>query len=114
MAEIDAIIADWTRPYTSAEILSRLHESGVPAGLVYEPEDMLNDPHFAARESLATVKDERHGELVMQGVVPKFVDTPSDIRWPGQALGADTDAVLTDLLGLDGVRIAQLRSEGVI
>jgi crotonobetainyl-CoA:carnitine CoA-transferase CaiB-like acyl-CoA transferase len=114
MHEIDALIADWTRHHSSADILMRLHEAGVPAGLVYEPRDMLEDPHFAARESLAKVKDERHGELVMQAVVPKLGETPGSIRWAGQALGADTDAVLTELLGLSAEQIDELRSTGVI
>lgn len=114
MAEIDAIIADWTRDQTSSEILTRLHEAGVPAGLVYQPQDMLTDPQFLARDSVVTVKDDRHGELSMQAIVPKLSDTPGGIRWAGQALGADTEAVLTDLLGLSAERIGELRAQSVI
>ena len=114
MAEIDAIIADWTRPQASVQVLDLLHKAGVPAGLVYEPRDMLADPHFAARESLAKVKDDRHGELVMPAPVPKFSHTPGAVRWPGQALGADTEAVLTDLLGLSAEEIDDLRRQAVI
>jgi formyl-CoA transferase len=114
MAEIDAIIAGWTRHHTSADVLSRLHEAGVPAGLVYEPRDMLADPHFAARESLARVKDERHSELVMQAVVPKLSETPGSIRWAGPRLGADTSAVLSEVLGLSNEEIEQLHRRNVI
>jgi formyl-CoA transferase len=114
MAEIDAIIADWTRHHTSADVLARLHEAGVPAGLVYEPPDMLADPHFAARESLARVKDERHGELVMQAVVPKLSETPGSIRWAGPPLGADTDSVLKEVLELSEEEIEELRRQNVI
>jgi len=86
----------------------------VPAGLVYEPKDMLADPHFAARRSIETVKDGRHGELTMQAVVPRLSETPGEIRFAGQALGAETDAVLTDLLGLTAEAVAALRDSGVI
>ena len=100
MHAIDTIIAGWTERFGAAELLDKLHAAGVPAGLVYEPKDMLADPHFTARRSIETVKDGRHGELTMQAVVPRLSETPGEIRWAGQSLGAETDAVLTDLLGL--------------
>ena len=56
MHEIDMIVAGWTQRFRSVELLEKLHASGVPAGLVYEPRDMLDDPHFQARGSLQTVR----------------------------------------------------------
>ena len=38
------------RTFTAEDLLTRLHEAGVPAGLVYEPKDMFADPHFVARD----------------------------------------------------------------
>ena len=75
---------------------------------------MLDDPHFQARGSLQTVADERHGELTMQAVVPRLSETPGGVGWAGPALGADTDAVLTELLGLRGEQVEKLRADGVI
>ena len=114
MTEIDTIIAGWTQRFDSATLLAKLHETGVPAGGVYEPKDMLEDPHFQARHSLDTVRDERHGELTMQAVVPRLSETPGSIRWAGQALGADTDAVLGELLGLTDEDVEKLRGRGVV
>ncbi len=114
MTEIDTIIAGWTQRFGTAELLDRLHEAGVPAGGVYEPKDMLEDPHFQERGSLQTVQDERHGELTMQAVVPRLSSTPGTIRWAGRALGADTDAVLGELLELTDDEVAKLRSKGVL
>jgi formyl-CoA transferase len=114
MKEIDEIISNWARRHTSSDLLAHLHDAGVSAGLVYEPKDMIADPHFTARGSLATVEDDRHGALTMQDVVPKFGQTPCDIRWAGQGLGADTDAVLTEILGLRPEQISDLRRAAVI
>ena len=114
MHEIDTIVAGWTQPFRSAELLDKLHAAGVPAGLVYEPKDMLDDPHFQERGSLQTVRDERHGELTMQAVVPRLSDTPGTIRSAGPALGADTESVLTQLLGRSAADVAALRDKGVI
>jgi formyl-CoA transferase len=114
MAEIDGIVAEWTGAQASSELLERLHAAGVPAGLVYQPKDMLDDPQFTARGSIATVHDERRGELRMQNVVPKLSETPGEIRWTGRPLGADTDEVLTELLGLTAEQVEKLRAQGVI
>jgi len=114
VAEIDAIVTAWTLTHSSAEVLARLHEAGVPAGLVYEPKDMLEDPHFAARESLVRVADEKYGEIVMQGVFPRLSETPGRVRRAGPPLGADTDDVLRELLGLGPAEIERLRSGHVI
>jgi crotonobetainyl-CoA:carnitine CoA-transferase CaiB-like acyl-CoA transferase len=114
MAEIDAIIAEWAQQHDSADLQDRLNAAGVPAGLVYQPKDMLDDPHFAARGSIAMVKDERRGEIAMPAIVPKLSETPGEIRWTGRPLGADTDAVLTELLGLSAEQLEKLRSRGVI
>jgi crotonobetainyl-CoA:carnitine CoA-transferase CaiB-like acyl-CoA transferase len=114
MAEIDGIIAEWAQRFDSADLLALLTEAGIPAGLVYEPKDMLDDPQFVARGAIAVVEDERRGELAMPAVVPKLSETPGEIRWTGRPLGADTDAVLTDLLGLTAEQLDELRSKGVL
>jgi formyl-CoA transferase len=114
VAEIDAIVTAWTLTHSSAQVLARLHEAGVPAGLVYEPRDMLGDPHFAARGSLVRVPDEKYGEIVMQGVFPRLSETPGGVRRAGPPLGADTDEVLRELLGLGPAEIGRLRSGHVI
>jgi formyl-CoA transferase len=113
-AELDGIIAGWTRERRAAEALDALHEAGVPAGLVYEPADMLADPHFAARGSIARVPDEEFGEVAMPAVVPRLSATPGSIRAPAPRLGEHTDAVLTELLGLGPQELADLRAAGVI
>jgi formyl-CoA transferase len=114
VADIDAIVTAWTLTRSSAEVLARLHEAGVPAGLVYEPKDMLDDPHFAARESLVRVADEKYGEIVMQGVFPRLSQTPGRVRRAGPPLGADTDDVLRELLGLEPEQICRLRNDQII
>lgn len=113
-AELDAIIAGWTRPRSAAGTLEVLHRAGVPAGLVYEPGDMLEDPHFRARDSIVHVPDEEFGEVAMPAVVPRLSATPGSVRARAPRLGEHTDAVLTELLGLSEQEIADLRSGGVI
>ena len=103
----------WTQQFSSAELLSKLHAGGVPSGLVYEPADMIADPHFQARQSLVEVPDDDHGSIVMPAVAPRLSETPGTIRWGGPLLGEHTDDVLASA-GLTADDIAKLHASGVI
>ncbi|GAO55042.1 CaiB/BaiF CoA-transferase family protein [Novosphingobium sp. MD-1] len=93
--ELDGLIGEWTKTLTIAELEARMIEAGVPAGRVYDAEDMMADPHFAARDALVKVDDAEFGEVTMQGVFPKLSDTPGSIRRPAPlAVGQDTADVL--------------------
>ncbi|WOF44649.1 CoA transferase [Sphingopyxis indica] len=98
--ELDALIGDWTRTMTIAELEAKMIEAGVPAGRVYDAEDMFADPHFAAREALVTLPDAEFGEVTMQGVFPKLSATPGSVRRPAPLeVGQDTEEVLKRWLG---------------
>lgn len=101
--ELDALIGEWTATMTIAELEAKMVAAGVPAGRVFDAEDMLADPHFAAREALVTVADEELGEIRMQGVFPKLSATPGSVRRPAPlTVGQDTDNVLRRWLGREG------------
>ncbi|MPT23829.1 MAG: hypothetical protein E2577_13010, partial [Starkeya sp.] len=98
--ELDSLIGEWTKTMTIAELEARMIEAGVPAGRVFDAEDMMADPHFAARDALVTVDDAEFGEVTMQGVFPRLSDTPGSIRRPAPlVIGQDTADVLKRWLG---------------
>jgi crotonobetainyl-CoA:carnitine CoA-transferase CaiB-like acyl-CoA transferase len=103
----------WTQQFSSAELLAKLQAGGVPSGLVYEPADMMADPHFQARQSLVEVPDDDHGSIVMPAVAPRLSETPGRVRWRGPLLGQHTDDVLA-AAGLHAADIAKLHETGVI
>ena len=110
---LDGLVADWTRTLDAAAIVDRLAAAGVPAGLAYTAPDMLADPHFRAREAIVRVPDARLGEIAMQGVFPRLVESPGAIRHAGPALGEHTAPVLAEWLGLDEAAIASLRERRI-
>src|SRR3546814_13347837 len=61
-AELDALIGEWTATMTLAELEAKMVETGVPAGRVYDAEDMNADPHFAARDPPVGAEERRVGE----------------------------------------------------
>lgn len=113
-AELDALIADWTRSWNAVELLDHCEQHGVPAGRIYRVPDMLNDPQFQARETIVKVDHPEFPNLQMQNVFPRFSETQGEIRWPGPGLGQHTEQVLSGWLQYDSVRIAGLRETGVV
>jgi crotonobetainyl-CoA:carnitine CoA-transferase CaiB-like acyl-CoA transferase len=112
--ELDALINDWTKGFTSADLLALMEAHGVPAGKIFKAPDMLEDPHFAAREALVKVEHPTFKNIVMQNVFPKLSATPGEVEWPGPALGAHNEEVYGGILGLDSAQRAALADEGVI
>jgi len=114
MKELDALIADWTETIDLDELERILNDHGVPCGLIYRPPEMLNDPHFQAREAIVEVPDPVFGRLKMQNVAPRLSDTPGGIRHAGPELGADNDYVYRDLLALGDEMMEDYRKRGII
>lgn len=113
-AELDDLISAWTATLVADELLELMNADGVPAGRIYKAADMLEDPHFVARESIVQVPDQNFGQLKMQNVVPKMSLTPGSIRWTGPELGQHNDAVYGELLGIDSETLADLAERGII
>jgi formyl-CoA transferase/succinyl-CoA--D-citramalate CoA-transferase len=112
--ELDAEIAQWTVGMRASELLDRLHDHHVPAGLINQAPDLVTDPHIAARDMIVRLAAGFERAVPMAGVVPKLSRTPGAIRHPGPELGADTDAVLRDLAGCGDAELVGLRDAGVI
>jgi formyl-CoA transferase len=113
-AELDALIGAWTGTKVCREVLDLMERAGVPAGLIYRAPEMLNDPHFQAREAIVNVPHADFGTLRMQNVAPKLSETPGGIRWSGPDLGEHNEEVYLGILAMARERFDQLRASGVI
>ncbi len=111
---LDVIMADWFRTRTCDEIMRLFDAAHVVAGPVLTIADIVQDPHYAARGDIVAVPDDDFGEVRMQGVVPRFVATPGEVRHAGRSLGADNRAIYLDRIGLQEAELAQLVESGVI
>jgi len=110
---LDAVIATWTSARTMDEILARLDAADVPAGRIYSVADIVEDPHYAAREMILPTELPGDVTVKMPGITPKLSETPGEVRWSGPTLGQHTDEVLEGL-GLQAGDIAQLRRSGAV
>lgn len=112
---LDTLIGAWAKDKTIADIEALMIAHAVPVGKVYRPKDMLDDPQYAARESIIEVPSDRFETVKMQNVFPKMSKTQGKVRWSGtHELGAHTEEVLTELLDLTPEQIERLRSSGIV
>ena len=113
--ELDAAISRWTQGLDGGPAAQILAEADVPSTLIYTIEDCANDIQFKARDMICAVADPNFGQVLHPGIVPKISGSePGGISWPGPDVGAHTDHVLGDLLGMSGSDIRALRAEQVI
>ncbi|MDJ0979664.1 MAG: CoA transferase [Erythrobacter sp.] len=112
--ELDELIGAWTQQHTSAEVLAKCEEHGVPAGNIYRAPEMLQDPHFAAREAIIEREHPRYENFKMQNVAPKLSATPGHVEWVGPDLGEHNEAIYGELLGMDSQTMADLEARGII
>ncbi|MDT4820153.1 CaiB/BaiF CoA transferase family protein [Achromobacter agilis] len=111
---LDEIIAGWFRERDCAAVMALFEEAEVVAGPVLDISDIVRDPHYQARENIVSVSDDDFGEVRMQGVVPRFLDTPGEVRHAGRALGADNREIYQGLLGMSPQEFDALTAQGVI
>jgi formyl-CoA transferase len=112
--ELDALINEWTKTIDLAPLEALLTDHGVPCGLIYTAPDMLQDPHFKARNAIVDVPHPVFGSLKMQNVAPRLSDTPGAVRHAGPELGEHTEDVLKGILGIASERLDDWRARGII
>ena len=111
---VDACVAEWTGTQTAADLLRNCEQGQVPCGLLMSIKDIFADPHYAERENIARLSVPGLGTVAVPNVVPRLTVTPGAADSVGPALGANTDEILSQLLGLDGARLDDLRARKVI
>ena len=111
-AEVDAIVAGWTKERTKHEAMAQLSAVGVPAGAVLDTQELIDEPSFYERGVLQQMT---HGErtMVMPTWPVRFDGVPTKVE-PAPLLGEHTAAVLADWLGLDATAVATLRQDGIV
>ncbi len=111
--EIDRAISAWTATLESDEVVERLAAEAVPAGPIYSVADMARDPHFQARGLFESVEIDGK-PLQVPAITPRLSATPGRTDWPGPEVGAHTEEILGERLGLSRAEIETLRREGIV
>ncbi len=108
------LVSEWTQRHTLEELETLLREALVPASRIFDLADIFKDPHYEARAMIVAPEDPELGPVAMANVVPRLSRTPGAVRWAGRDVGADTEAVLTEELGLSRSELDALAAADII
>lgn len=114
IGELNDVIATWIAGKPVEAVIKRLDEHKLAYSLIYNIADIVADPHYAARESIASVHTPRAGDVKMPAVVPKLSRTPPGPIQPAPALGEHNREVFIGLVGLTSEEFADYVAREVI
>lgn len=113
--ELDGLIGAWSSTMTAAELTQHLDDHGVVVGPINSIADLVEDPHFQAREMFLTVKDDFFGDFKVPGFAPRLTETESSVAWLGPPeVGAHNAEIYGDLLGMNEQELETLAADGII
>ena len=107
-------LASWCAERTNEEVLAEMEKARIPAGPILSPQQVLEDPHIAAKglfESVEYPGLDTPAPLMKTPV--ELSETPGEIRSRAPRLGENTDEIMKEL-GYNQEQIMDLRNKRVI
>ncbi len=104
---IDGVLSGWASRLGAAEAAAILREAGIPCAVLANSSDLAVGEHLRARGFW-----DPHESGALPGL--PWQSTLGRATGPAPGLGADTDAVLAEMLGLSPTEIAGLRQTGAL
>ena len=111
---LNQALQDWLGRRPLTEVMEQLVPAGRVVGPVYNAAQIMEDPHYRAREDILDIYDPELGHTKMLGVVPKFSDTPGSVEHAGPTLGEHTNQIYNSWLGLAEEELEELGRRGII
>ncbi len=111
--ELADLLEGTLRTQPTAYWVSLLEEAGVPAGPIYNLDQMYNDPHVRARNMVVELEDPRLGVIKHIGVPVKLSGTPGSIRHRAPDLGEHSREVLLET-GFSSSEVENLVEHGTL
>jgi crotonobetainyl-CoA:carnitine CoA-transferase CaiB-like acyl-CoA transferase len=111
---LDERIQAWTLQYTHQEVMTLLQRRGVPAGAVWNAEELVADPQLKARGFFWEIDHPEVGPKRYCGLPIHLSDVPEWPRKPAPCLGEHNAYVLNRVLGFSDKQIRELEETGVI
>ncbi len=108
-AEVDEIVAAWTRTQTKHEAMRLVGEAGIPAGAVLDTMELHSDPTFEDRGIMQVMDHPKVGPFKVPAWPVRHDGQPSQVR-PSPLLGESTADVLASWLGKSRDEIAALKA----
>lgn len=99
--------------FSSAELIERLNEAGVPCGPIYRMNEVFADPQVRQLGIVETMNHPTRGPLQVVGQAIRMSRTPLSMRLPVPARGQHTVEILKSL-GYSDSEIESFRESGAV
>jgi formyl-CoA transferase len=111
--EVDEVIKPWVAERSKREVMETLGMAGIPAGAVFDTNELISDPYLRERGMFATIEHPIRGEVTMPGWPVKMSDSCVPLA-SAPLLGQDNLHIYSQLLGYSTEQIEALHAEEVI
>jgi 2-methylfumaryl-CoA isomerase len=114
--EIAAVVGGWIGARNLAEVAARFDATGVCWGRYRSPRSLVADDARVSTKNpiYSRIETAGIGEHLAAGATARIAGLARAPVAPAPLLGADTDAVLSELLGLSGEAIGKLHDSGIV
>jgi benzylsuccinate CoA-transferase BbsF subunit len=112
--ELDKLIGEWMEDKVAEDVMESMQQAGIPAGVVWNPVDLLSDPQLKHRGHYVVV--EGHpiiGPLTHDASQIHLSKTPPEVGRFYGPMGHDNEYVYSEVLGMSADEISDCMSEGV-
>jgi crotonobetainyl-CoA:carnitine CoA-transferase CaiB-like acyl-CoA transferase len=113
-AHIQGVVESFALLHDAETFFHEAQARGLPAGIIYAPEELLLDRHLRARQFFVSVEHDDLGSFEYPGAPYRFTHLRWAIHRRAPHIGEDTAAVLREQLGLNQVDISALEVASVI
>ncbi len=111
--ELDQLVEQWTINFPPEEVMTRLQETGVSAGVVETAEDLHRDPQLKYRHHFWELEHQEIGVSTYDSMGSQLSKTPAELHKAAHTVGQDNYYVYTQILGLSDEEFVGLMEEGV-
>ncbi|MDZ4278967.1 MAG: CoA transferase [Dehalococcoidia bacterium] len=111
---LDAAIAEETARHDGRELMERLQQAGVPAGVAHDQRGLFDDPQLEHRKHFVPMVHGDWGEFPAEQFGVRLSETPPRIQRPSPLIGEHNEYVMRELLGYSAEEFDRLVAEGAI
>ena len=111
---VDLEVAAWVATQTAAQAEATLEAADIVAAPVMDFGEIVNFPHYQARDMIVKAEHAVHGPITHYGVATKHSRTPGGVRRAAPLLGEHNAEILGGELGLGEADLADLKSRKII
>lgn len=111
--ELNHELDEWIGNRNLDDIMEQLIPAGGVVGSVYDAKQIMEDPHYHARNDIVELDDPDLGKTKLLGIVPKFSDTPGKVEHTGPSLGEHNYVIYRNWLDMGEDQISDLIERGV-